>query len=231
MAASILQERETSTGGSVISSLALAFSSNLTAVSSIHVVGSTASNTSISCSDTANGSFGAALDGILNGTSFFPAQFNLDNSASGADTVTTTYGGGSSFCAIWIREIGGTSGIDSAATGGTGAGHSSSVTSSGTTRTIGTITPSTTSGIVSAVAMDSTAPTWTAGSGFTLDVTGWGFPDPGTSAASEHQIYSSSAAITCTITVNNSGTVSAFAIAYKASAGGGGNTASIAWVT
>lgn len=167
MTISILQERatDTSLSGTTIS---LAFSANVTAGSSIHVGGSwgTVASGSGTCSDSVNGSYGAALSAFNNSSLFQSlSHFNKDGAAGGATTVSFVPPATSSFRGICIREIGGTSGLD------TGSGNTNGQTTPGTGAgaIVGvSTTPSTQPGLISGICADiSTAHSLAAASGFT----------------------------------------------------------------
>src|SRR5207245_2490800 len=109
MTAAVQQERQTSTGSSV-SSLALAFLSNVLAGSAIHAIG-TCDNTSSpteSCADDVNGTYGATLNGLVDTTDGQRLDhFKLNNAAAGATTVTLTPSISETSVGIWIKEISG----------------------------------------------------------------------------------------------------------------------------
>jgi hypothetical protein len=221
MTISVLQERETSTSASV-SSLALAFSSNLTAASSIHAVGtSNDSNASFTCADTANGSYGAALDNIdaPGGADLQrAAHFKFDNSASGADTVTITLNTSAGFVGILIREIGGTSGFD------THVGRLQTGPGAGTDAvSTGNATPSVQPGLISAFAQDMSAfNTPAVGTGFTAGIAAFSGFGGAAMARSESKRYTSTAAQAATFTGVVSDDYVTLAAFFKESGGGAG---------
>ncbi len=109
MTVSVLQERETSAAGAS-ASLALAFSSNTTAGSSIHTSttwGTAASSDWASVADTSN-TYSAKSD-IQNSAGHGQSMGHAwaQNIAGGADTVTMTYNSTPAFVGLIIREIGG----------------------------------------------------------------------------------------------------------------------------
>lgn len=231
MTISVLQEKEASNGSGGAATIVLAFTSNITLGSSIHVIcsGSDATATSFTCSDTLNGSYGAALDTIdMAADTGRYAHFNFDNSAAGANTVTITPNATSGFLAILIREIGGTSGLDAGK-------HAANIQlAPGTVAnavTSGLVTPSTQPGLISALATDSTndvAPL--IGSGFTTGIPAWTFGGVN-SAQTESLRYTGLIAIAATFTAtsatDNYATLAAF---YKEIGSGGTNTAKVAWL-
>lgn len=224
MTISVLQETQNSIGTSV-ANLALAFVSNITLGSSIHVICCGVDTaTSFTCSDTLNGSYGVALDIIdIGPDTLRVAHFNFSNSATGANTVTITPNVSTTFVGIWIREIGGTSGLDKHAAlanlaPGTGA---NAVTS-------GLATPTVQPGLVSALCTDSTTDVVpTIGSGFTTGIPGWTFGNVN-SSQSESLRYLALTALAGTFTsasaTDNFGVLAAF---YKETAV---STAKIAWL-
>lgn len=202
MTVSILQERETSATASA-SSIALAFSSNVTAGSSIHsLCASNSDNASYTCADTANGSYGAALDNTANSLGLRLSHFKLDGSAAGADTVTSTLNTATANPAIWIREIGGTSGYDTHkanAQGSPGTGTDAVTT--------GTAAPSVQPGLLSGFCFNNIWRTPLVGTGFTSGAKGWLFGNaPGAEyAQAEHVRYTATTAIAATFTVTTGG--------------------------
>jgi hypothetical protein len=211
MTVSILQERETSISGSA-GSLSLAFASPITPGSSIHVFCSGFDTaTSFTCSDSVNGSYGAALDTIdQSGDQQRLAHFKFDSTAAGTPNVTITPNVAVSFLGIWIREIGGTSGYDSA--------HKANLQPGGLAPgtdviTSGTQAPNTQPGLISALAVNTSANAApTTGTGFTAGVSGWTFGGANTST-SESKRYTALTAIAATFTngaTNNFATMAAF---------------------
>lgn len=206
MTISVLQERSANNAATGATSLGLAFSSSMTAGSSIHGFGTQADTASptLTMSDTANGSYPAALDtkdDTSGGALQMMAQFKFDNSAAGANTVTVSSTQNNGFLGIWIREIGGTSGYDSSHAAnlqtapGTGA---DAVTSTN-------CTPSTQPGLISALSFDTIAggiPVL--GTGFTTGASGWSFS--GNNALSESKRYTSTSALSATYTATAIGT-------------------------
>lgn len=220
MTVSVLQERQTSVGGANASSIALAFSSADTVGSSIHTFCSGVDTaTSFTCSDSVNGSHGAALDTIdQNGDTQRLAQFKFDNTAAGTPTVTITPNVQTGFLAIWIREIGGTSGYDAA--------HKTALQTSlgnGTDNvTTGTQAPNNQPGLLSALgACTSNFVLPATGTGFTAGINGWTFTINNT-AASESKRYTALTAIAATFSnsggTQNFATLAAF---FKETAAGG----------
>jgi hypothetical protein len=211
MTTSILQERETSNGAGNVASIQLAFANPVTVGSSIHVICSGIDTaTSFTCSDSVNGTYGAALDTIDQaGDTQRLAHFKFDNTATGTPTVTITPNTSIAFLAIWIREIGGTSGYDSA--------HKTNLQTTlaaGTdVITTGTQAPNTQPGLLSALAVNtSNFVVPTTGTGFTAGASGWTFGTSNT-ACSESKRYTALTAIAATFTnsaTNNFATLAAF---------------------
>jgi len=203
MTISVLQERQTSVGSGNAASIQLAFASPVTPGSSIHVFCSGVDTaTSFTCSDSVNGSYGAALDTIDQvGDTQRLAHFKFDNTASGTPTVTITPNVSVGFLAIWIREIGGTSGYDSA--------HKTALQTAlgnGTDNvTTGTQAPNNQPGLLSALgACTSNFALPTAGTGFTAGANGWDFTVSNTTCT-ESKRYTALTAIAATFS-NASGT-------------------------
>jgi len=203
MTISVLQERQTSVGSGNAASIQLAFASPVTVGSSIHVFCSGVDTaTSFTCSDSVNGSYGAALDTIDQvGDTQRLAHFKFDNTASGTPTVTITPNVSVGFLAIWIREIGGTSGYDSA--------HKTALQTAlgnGTDNvTTGTQAPNNQPGLLSALgACTSNFALPTTGTGFTAGANGWDFTVSNTTCT-ESKRYTALTAIAATFS-NASGT-------------------------
>ena len=114
MAISVLQEKATDTSASG-TTLGLAFTSNVTSGSSIHVAQTSDTDNSITPTDTLSNTFSASALDDINDTTH--GQFNVhwlcNGSGSGADTVTVKQSANAGFRGNCIREIGGTSGADS----------------------------------------------------------------------------------------------------------------------
>jgi len=203
MTISVLQERQTSAGSGNAASIQLAFSNPVTVGSSIHVFCSGVDTaTSFTCSDSVNGSYGAALDTIDQaGDTQRLAHFKFDNTAAGTPTVTITPNVSVGFLAIWIREIGGTSGYDSA--------HKTALQTAlgnGTDNiTTGTQAPNNQPGLLSALgACTSNFALPTTGTGFTAGANGWDFTVSNTTCT-ESKRYTALTAIAATFS-NASGT-------------------------
>jgi hypothetical protein len=212
MTISILQERETSNSSASASSIALAFSTAVTSGSSLHDLCSGVDTaTSFTCSDSVNGSYGAALDTIQEaGDTQRLAHFKFDNTAAGTPTVTITPNTSVGYLSIWIREIGGTSGYDSA--------HKAAVQTAlgnGTDNiTTGTQAPNNQPGLLSALGVcTSQFVVPAAGTGFTLGANGWTFGTSNT-ACTESKRYTATTAIAATFSnsggSNNFATLAAF---------------------
>lgn len=212
MTVSVLQERQNSLNSANAASIALAFSNPVTPGSSIHVICSGVDTaTSFTCSDSVNGSYGAALDTIDQaGDTQRLAHFKFDNTAAGTPTVTITPNTSIGFLAIWIREIGGTSGYDSA--------HKTALQTAlgnGTDNvTTGTQAPNNQPGLLSALGVcTSNFVIPAAGTGFTSGISGWSFTITNT-AVSESKRYTSLSAIAATFSnsggSNNFATLAAF---------------------
>jgi hypothetical protein len=218
MTISVLQERQSSNGSGAAASIQLAFSGAVTPGSSIHVICSSIDTaTSFTCSDSVNGSYGAALDTIdQTGDTQRLAHFKFDNTAAGTPTVTITPNTSIGFLAIWIREIGGTSGYDSA--------HKTALQTAlgnGTDNiTTGTQAPNNQPGLLSALGVcTSNFVLPSAGTGFTAGANGWTFGTSNT-ACTESKRYTATTAIAATFSnaggSNNFASLAAF---FKESTG------------
>jgi len=168
-----------------------------TAGDSFHVLALAISNNSVSSLSVADGvnTYSAALDTLAEGFYFYGAQFVANNIAAGSTTITFTCSqAATQVIGIWVREITGTSGLD------TGK-HNSLYTSNSTTGTnalTGTsVTPSVAPGLLSSFAQClSSAFNFTvyapaAGTGFTFGNNIFATPDAG--GATESLVYSSTA--------------------------------------
>lgn len=176
MTASVLQERQTSNGGATVPSVSLAFSSNLTAGSTLHVVGSQgqASTVTYTFSDTVN-AYTSQEKSYDTGNNQGIGHGTAVNVAAGATTVKVTFSVSSAFTALWIREIGGvgTASLD---------GHNSADNTGGTGSV--TATNANQPALISAVAVASSTPAATSG---TQDSSGWLFGTVTNFGTSSHQ--------------------------------------------
>lgn len=206
MTISVLQETQISQSATA-ASLAKAFTSNITAGSSIHVITVVAPGTTVTIADNVNGSYGSPIGSAGNPQ---VQHWRKDNAGAGATTVTASFSPSVGFPALWIAEIGGTSGYDTQA---------SNPQTSGTTRTSGTATPSAQPGLIHAIGYDDTGANGIAadtGSGFSAGITGWDFGSGGFTACSESKRYTSLTAAAATFGVttgsDTTGVVAAFFI-------------------
>lgn len=222
MTISVLQERGTDTAATV-SSLALAFTSNVTAGSSIHVTGTSNVNGTGSFTDNNGGTY-TRLGGVYDtNNSVTNEQGNADSHAAGATTVTYHPASTVPFVGIAIREIGGTSGYDSPQ-------HSEVLRASPGTTTnaiTGTaVTPSAQPGLISVFVIDPTAAdALTSGTGYTLGLPHGTYANLG-GMISESLRYTATTALTATATDATNGgthTYSVLVALYKESAGTSAN--------
>lgn len=193
---SVLQETQTSNNATG-TTIALAFSSPVTAGSSIHVFASCANigTPTMSCADSLNGTYGSYLDSINSSAGGqINSHWKFDNSAGGTITITVTFSATETFRSIWIREIGNSAGYDKhaaqeQAAPGTGTNAVSS----------GTATPSSQPGLISAMAQEVVGSAgYSVGTGFTIGISGWG-----STALSESYRYTSTTARAATFTDSN----------------------------
>lgn len=129
MSIGVLQERQSSAGAGFVSSVSLAFTSNVTAGSACHAIGAHGSVTvTETFSDNNSNTWpGGVLDRVqdtVGGLWFY--QQSTQNMNAGATTVTTSFSATRNFPCLWLKEIGG------AATTGSPDGHNS-VTNASTT--------------------------------------------------------------------------------------------------
>jgi len=158
-----------SSGG--VTSYALALTNPVQKGSSIHVtvVATSTLIATLGCSDSINGSYGAALDQIATSATGdqVNGHFKFDNTGSGTPTITGT-STVATVIGLWIREIANTDGYIAHAGQdqvhpGTGA---NAVTS-------GAVTPSYAPGLISAVVCEVVGSDgYSVGSGFTIGVHG-----------------------------------------------------------
>lgn len=212
MAISILQAKQSSTTATS-TTIALAFTSNVTAGSYIYVAATQVDVSTItaSCADSLNGAYPAALDSLAVGGGGALYQFAFGPSLGGACTVTVTFSPTATFRGIMIAEIAGTSGLDTA-----GTYHSSHQTTSGTSVSSGTLTPSIANGLAIGAYIDGNiaAITIVPGSGFT-DIstaftasTFWQFTTGTNHGDAAYQIYSTTASVPVTFTLSGSDNLS-----------------------
>ncbi|MBS0364919.1 MAG: hypothetical protein JSR67_03735 [Proteobacteria bacterium] len=215
----VLQERQTSGGGSSVSSVALAFSSNLTAGSALHVVGGQANAVSpaYTFSDNNGGSY-TALDSPTwdSANSWGQAHAYSANHAAGATTVTLTFNASETFVALWIREIGGVTAtpID---------GHNNVNAASGTSASA-SATNSNQPALWSAVAVQTpNTAALSAGTG-TQDIAGWNYTGATNYGLSSHSRVTTAGSQTATFNTATAGKIS-ISLAIFDEAGGGSNAA------
>lgn len=170
---SVLQDQRNFNAGPPVSFLTQAYGSNIALGSSLHIWATCSSSPTptFSCSDTLNGSLGSPLDFITSPGGQCYGHWILDGSLSGADSVTVNFGATVGQAQIIIKEVGGTSGLDTSATAG---GHKSADQINPGTGTdavsSGSITPSKQPGLVSCITSCVTGTaSLTVGTGFTLD--------------------------------------------------------------
>jgi hypothetical protein len=197
MAIAVAQERTNfSTTG--VTTYTLAFSNPVTAGSSIHVITACQStSTTLACSDSVNGSYGAALDTVVSiAGGQTNAQWKFDATAAGTPAITVTSTTPTTI-SIWIREISGTSGYDSTATPGHNAQEQVSPGTGTNAVSSGNMTPSVAPGLVSGIAGEVVGSAgYTPGTGFTLGVYG-------DNTMTESLRYTSTATLAATFTDSN----------------------------
>jgi len=212
MTVSVLQERQASAGSSSVTSFALAFSNPVTSGSSLHTFSTTSSIRTHTCADSSNGAH-TSLDQNTATSAGTLAHFNKDTSAAATITVTVSFTS-DTFPAIWIREIGGTSGIDT--------GHGINVTSSGTTRSGNSLTPTQQPGLISALLYNDSTASGAAdtGSGFVASSpsSGWDWGGGTNFVFAESKRYTSTAAISASfVSVTTTDTTLILSALYKES--------------
>jgi hypothetical protein len=185
-------------------------------------------NTYVQLGTTLNLSTGAQL-----------AQFVTNAAVSGGTyVVKSNYTGSSTFPAMAVIEIGGSSGPDLGATG-FASNFQSSVATGTDAVTTTNLTPSVANGMIIGVTVDSNlSHAFAAGTGFT-DLTSifggstfWQFTTGANRALLEFKLYSTTAALAATWTLATGSTsTGSVAALFAQSSGGGSNTASIAWVS
>lgn len=223
MTISVLQEVQTSIGGSAQPSLTQA--ATLTAGSTALVFVGGPSGTSHTVTDSVNGSSGwsniATITTVGGGAI---AVYKRDNMAAGATTFTDTYGASTAFTGIWVAEIGGTSGYDKATV--------INVQSSGTTRSSASTAPTSQPGLFFGFMYNDTqtgSVAGTASGGYTQGVQGWNFGAGRTFAVSENGRYTSTAAISASFSPSGStdttGTVGIYLVETVVAVG-----ATLAWI-
>lgn len=200
MTISVLQEVQTSIGGTGQTSLvqAITFSSGSSAL----VMVGGPSGTTHAITDNINGSTGWSLKAgptTIGGGAI--SIYVRDNMASGATNITDTYGASTAFTGIWVAEIGGTSGFDviTAINDQNGGG---------TARTSANGTPSVQPGLLFGFMYNDTqtgSVGGTQGTGFTLGLQAWNFGTARTFAVSENKRYTALTAIPATAVSSGSG--------------------------
>lgn len=193
MTISVLQDKDLFQAGSA-ATIVLAFTSSVTAGSSIHVIVRCATaGVTYTCSDNINGSYGSPLNTVNDSGNNHPAaHFQFSNSGSGTLTVTVTPSSSVPNLFLFIREIGGCSGFD------VSAAHNNNAVGTGTDAVTSTnATPSIQPGLISAwVSRFIGTGTPAAGTGFTPGVV-----DGATQTEHRRYILTSAAAATATNTV------------------------------
>lgn len=209
-AISIIQNKQSSASATA-TTIALAFTSNVTAGDYIYVALSQvlASGTTATCADNINGAYPAALDTRTVGSGAALYHFAFGPSAGGAITVTCTYSVTSTFRSIFIAEIGGTGGLDTS-----GTYHSANLQTTNTTAvgnvTSGTLTPSVANGLVIGVVLDGNLSSTTivadTAAGFTdlfpTANTFWTFTTGANHGDAESQVYTTTASIPALFTAS-----------------------------
>jgi cobalamin synthase len=214
MTVSVVQALQTSTGSASATTIALAFGSAVASGNYIYAAAfqGTAGATTMTCADSINGSYPAALDTLnLSGASV--AHFAFGPSAGGTPTVTVTYSATSAFRGIFIAEITGTSGLDTGGTYHSGNAQNNPPTTTDAI-TSGTLTPSIANGMCISASVDGnlSAATFTSGTGFTdlvpafMSSTFWQFTTGANHADAESKVYSSTAPFAATYTVSGTAT-------------------------
>jgi hypothetical protein len=157
------QDPNGSTSGTTI-----AATFTVAAGSYLHVWGSSLSFVPSACSDSLNGSYGAAKD---NGS--FASQFSLGPSLGGLVTVTLTFPSATTVKSIWVMELRNVAGlgphtVNDQASSGTGSDNATS----------GNVTPTVQPALVVGLCMNATsnATIPSAGTGFTAGPVSWSFP-------------------------------------------------------
>lgn len=191
---------------------------SLTAGSSIGVYGSCEGSETMTCADTLNGSYGAAVDDILD----VPdgqrvTSFKFQNSAGSATpvVVTLTFSAATNFTGGFATEVGGaaTASYD---------GHNGQVQATPTTSTdavtSGTATPTAQPGLIlSCSSNTSGAAAPSAGTGFTDHGTGWVNAGP---ARLESKRYTATSAIAGTFTAGSNSAHTTLSLFFKETGAG-----------
>jgi len=219
---SVLQEQQTSIGGTGQTSLSqsVTFSAGSTAL----VMTGGPSGTSHTVTDNINGSTGwtsiASLTTVGGGAY---RVWKRDNMAAGATNITDTYGASTAFTGIWVAEIGGTSGYDKATV--------INVQTTGATRSSASTSPTSQPGLFYGFMYNDTqtgSVAGTASGGYTQGVQGWNFGAGRTFAVSEYIRYTATTAISASFSPSGStdttGTVGIYLFETAAASG-----AAIAW--
>lgn len=201
MTAAVQQERATDTASSV-SSLALAFVSNVLSGSAVHAIGTSANTATHTCADNVNGTYGAALDSVNDtNNSQRMTHFKFNNAASGATTVTLTNSVGAVFVGIWIKEI---SGVTTTAFDKSNAQlQGNPGTAADGVSSLATATLTTQPALVSGLSFNdfsNAAPA--VGTGFTDGGTGWTFGGGSAGARSESKRVTATTGVAATFTAS-----------------------------
>jgi hypothetical protein len=222
MTISVLQEN----GNLIASTTTVGVTLTLSAGSSLHVLAAYygAAVPTLSVADGVN-TYSSALD-VLTSSTISGAQFTADGVAAGSTTITlTSTQNASGYLALWVREIGGTSGSDAGK-------HNSLLTASSVTSTNGTtgtsVTPSVAPGLLSSFAWQMTSGQ-NFGSNFFANGTAFTvgnlavFPNPNGLAGSESSIYAAIAAQQALWTASVAAdTVGVWTALFKQTGAGGG---------
>lgn len=209
MTISVLQYNQASSGAATATTEAVAFTSNCTAGSYLYCAAVQNSSTSYTatCSDTLNGSYTQLNDTTVSGSAIY--HFWVYCPTGGANTVTVTFSSASAYRGIFIAEIGGSSGLDTAGT--YHAGNYQASPGGGTNAvTSGTLTPSVQPGLAVGVTFDANlGASFTAGTGFTAFYptanTFWTFTTGANRGQAEYQVYSSTSSVPATFTASTGG--------------------------
>jgi trimeric autotransporter adhesin len=222
MTASVLQETQNSTQSAGLTSAATL---TLSSGSYLHVfaaVDNTFTESSISSSPSLTWTLLDTINDTSNGQRIY--HWSSSVTSAGSCTVTVTWSSSSAnFSAIWMREIGGSSGSDvhtgqRQATPGTGTdGVSSGLlgTLSAAPALISALSYSTISG--------GGGGAFTHGTNFTLGANGWTFGSAANNGTSEHQRVTATTSIAATETISQNIVTITLAAAFTES-GGAANT-------
>jgi hypothetical protein len=176
---------------------------------------SVGANTTIAVADPTNGSWTLGTPRYWANVGYNQVIGYVQNTASSAVTVTTTYGASASFRTMIICEFSGvatSSPVDIASAGKDNSATTGPVDTAFTTLTAGDL-------IISGTGADG-PPSITAGSGFTLREY-----NSGSGTALEWQVQTSAGSITPAFVLGSAVQATIISTAFKAAAGGGGGAA------